>query len=197
MSGADQHPPLSGLRALAHPLRLRLLSLLTGAPMSSAEAARELGESQANVSYHIRQLHAVGLLDLVEETSVRGGRAKRYRHMPDSGERLPVGSGADQRAVASVLADELVRRSRERLPGAAGDFTDAELTLAPEAWQRVKALAAELGRVMHEEALAPGTAGAVRVSATVMLFPMVGRGEERKSPGPDPDGTTAHRGAAR
>ncbi|WP_268815939.1 helix-turn-helix domain-containing protein [Amycolatopsis alkalitolerans] len=38
---------------LAHPLRLRLLSLLTGASLSAAEAARELGETQANVSYHL------------------------------------------------------------------------------------------------------------------------------------------------
>ncbi|MFE7132677.1 helix-turn-helix domain-containing protein [Streptomyces sp. NPDC057638] len=193
MSDADPQPPLSGLRALAHPLRLRLLSLLTGAPMSSAETARELGESQANISYHIRQLHAVGLLDLVEEISVRGGRAKRYRHLPESGERLPKGSGADHRAVASVLAEELVRRSRERLPGAAGDFTDAELTLTPETWRRVKEMAAELGQIMHEEALPPGTEGAVRVSATVMLFPMVVRGVSASvtgssdAPGPDVD----------
>ena len=31
------------MRALAHPTRLRILSLLTGAPMTAAEVARELG----------------------------------------------------------------------------------------------------------------------------------------------------------
>ncbi|SFH21145.1 Helix-turn-helix domain-containing protein [Amycolatopsis regifaucium] len=81
-------PTLEGLRVLAHPVRLRILSLLTGAAMSAAEAARELGETQANVSYHLRRLHEAGLLDVAEEVRIRGGLAKRYRHDPESGTRF-------------------------------------------------------------------------------------------------------------
>src|ERR1700679_2222186 len=47
---------VAALRARAHPLRLRMLSLLTGAAMSAAELGRELGVSQALASYHLRQL---------------------------------------------------------------------------------------------------------------------------------------------
>ncbi|MFE0425039.1 helix-turn-helix domain-containing protein [Streptomyces sp. NPDC058953] len=177
---------LRGYRALAHPLRLRLLSLLTGSPLSSAEAARRLGESQANISYHIRQLHDAGLLELAEETNIRGGRAKRYRHPVDSGAALPDGSPDDHVAVAAALAAEMVRRSGERLPGVPGDVTDAELTVGTGTWERARALAAELGRIVHEEALPPGTEGAVRMSATVLMFRMT----EEADPGPgDRDGT--------
>lgn len=52
--------PTAELRALAHPLRLRILSLLTGQAMSAAEVARALGCTQANASYHLRLLASVG-----------------------------------------------------------------------------------------------------------------------------------------
>ncbi|MEU5161993.1 helix-turn-helix domain-containing protein [Streptomyces sp. NPDC020875] len=180
---------LRSYRALAHPLRLRLLSLLTGAPLSSAEAARELGETQANISYHIRLLYDAGLLELAEETTVRGGRAKRYRH-PVDGPALPAGGPEDHVAVASALASEMVRRSGQRIPGLPGDLTDAELTVRPETWERARALAAELGRIVHEEALPPGTEGAVRMSATVLLFRMAeneDQGEPETGGKPEPD----------
>lgn len=172
MSPTEKSPRISGLRALAHPLRLRLLSLLTSHPMSASEAARELEEKQANISYHLRQLHAAGLLELVEETSVRGGRAKRYRHDPGSGEAARAESGDDYTVLTAALADEMLRRSRERTTDAPGAFTDAEMWLPPEAWTRALRLAGELGVIMHDEALPPGTEGAVRASATLMLFEM-------------------------
>src|SRR6476659_9549606 len=61
--GAEKgHDRVVSLRALAHPVRLQMLSLLTGAPMSAAEVARELGLTHANASYHLRQLLAAGQL---------------------------------------------------------------------------------------------------------------------------------------
>ncbi|MGW7641935.1 helix-turn-helix domain-containing protein [Streptomyces decoyicus] len=179
MTASEGRADVSGLRALAHPLRLRLLSLTTVRAMSATDAARELGESQANVSYHMRQLHAAGLLEIAEETSVRGGRAKLYRHNPSSGESLSTGSGDDYAALASVLAEELLRRSLDRRTGSRGAFTDAELWLPAEAWERVLQLASELGEIMHSEARAPDTAGTVHASATLMLFEMARKGTSR------------------
>ena len=71
---------VSALRATAHPLRLRILSLLTGASMSAAELARELGTTQANLSYHLRVLAAAGEVVPDGEVKIRGGVAKLYRH---------------------------------------------------------------------------------------------------------------------
>ncbi len=163
---------LEGLRVVAHPLRLKLLSLLTAESLSAAEAARMLGESQANVSYHLRRLAQAGLVHLVEEARVRGGVAKRYRHDPSSGEALASGDADGHRALMSALSSELVQRSGRYEPGEPIVFTDAEVLLPAQAWQRVRDLGRELGRLLHDEAVAAGTPGAVRVAATVALFPV-------------------------
>ena len=68
------------LRALAHPVRLRILSLLTGADLTAADVARELGITHANASYHLRFLLDAGEIAVSGEESIRGGRARRYRH---------------------------------------------------------------------------------------------------------------------
>ncbi|MGW5021249.1 ArsR/SmtB family transcription factor [Streptomyces cacaoi] len=179
-----------GLRVLAHPLRLRLLSLLTGRAHSAAEAARVLGQSQANVSYHLRRLHAAGLVDAVGEESVRGGTAKRYRHDPRTGPKVGRGpaEGVDAYlALAGALATELRRRTAQRDTAVPGEMTDAEVWLEPEVWERIRRRADELGEELHESALPAGTPGAVRVSATMVLFAMeaggAGGAGEAKRPG--------------
>lgn len=51
------------LRALAHPARLRMLDLLTEADGATAtECARVVGLSPSSCSWHLRQLHAAGLV---------------------------------------------------------------------------------------------------------------------------------------
>lgn len=47
----------------SYPLRLQILSILSGATMSAADIARETGTAQANASYHLRRLHE-GLTNL-------------------------------------------------------------------------------------------------------------------------------------
>ncbi|MBB3663996.1 DNA-binding transcriptional ArsR family regulator [Prauserella sediminis] len=161
---------LDRLRVLAHPLRMRLLSLLTGAAMSSAEAARELGEKQANVSYHLRRLHAAGLVEPAGEAVIRGGRAKRYRHDPASAGPFLDREPEEERILLSALADELTRRSAQRKQGAKYSTTDAEVWVDERVWQRARALAGELGELLHAGAKPPRTPGTHRVSATVALF---------------------------
>jgi DNA-binding transcriptional ArsR family regulator len=67
----------SALRALAHPLRIRLLGLLRreGA-LTASEAGRRLGESSGSTSYHLRQL---ARYDLVEEAGIGHGRERPWR----------------------------------------------------------------------------------------------------------------------
>ncbi|GAA4544152.1 ArsR/SmtB family transcription factor [Amycolatopsis samaneae] len=165
-----ESPTLDGLRVLAHPLRLRILSALTGTAMSAAEAARELGETQANVSYHLRRLHEAGLLDIAEEVRIRGGLAKRYRHDPESGARLAERSPAEDSALLATVTEELKRRADARAPGKPSSLTDAELWVTPEVWARALHQATELSRLLHDAARPPRTRGAVRVSASVALF---------------------------
>jgi len=180
----DDRSRTAGLRALAHPLRLRILSLLTGAPMTAADVARELGTTHANASYHLRQLHAAGTIEIAGEERIRGGRAKRYRYDPDRG--LPTAApatpeaaaasggagGEDLRLLFEALAGELRRRAERLVPGPGTLVTDAELWVDPDTLDDVRARLAGASLDLHRAARPPRTPGTVRVNATVALFRM-------------------------
>lgn len=63
------------VRALAHPLRLRLLELLRRGPATASQLARELGESSGATSYHLRALARAGF---VEDDLERGNKRDRW-----------------------------------------------------------------------------------------------------------------------
>jgi len=68
------------IKALAHPLRVRILSILETRDMASPnEMADELGVSLGVMSYHVRRLHALGFLELVKRTPRRGAIEHHYR----------------------------------------------------------------------------------------------------------------------
>jgi DNA-binding transcriptional ArsR family regulator len=79
------------IKALAHPLRVRILSILETRDMASPnEMAEELSVSLGVMSYHVRRLHALGFLELVKRTPRRGAiehhyRAKARPHVTDQG----------------------------------------------------------------------------------------------------------------
>lgn len=170
---------LEELRATAHPIRLQLLSLVTGGAMSSAEAARELGITQANASYHLRLLQRAGLVRVVETVHIRGGTAKRYRH-ETSAESFQVtvptetvdDATVDARSqFASVISNELRRRVSLRTNGSS-IWTDAELWVAPEVWERVVSLVGDAAALLHASAQPPRSEGTERVAMTTALFTM-------------------------
>lgn len=160
------------LRATAHPLRLQMLSLLTGTEASAAEVARELGITQANASYHLRFLLDAGLLVIAGEEDVRGGRAKKYRHPWEEISRVEAGtsSEADKQAYVSVLAAAISSRYAGRGGPGPQVFTDADLWVAPEVWAEVVELVTRASRLIHERAERPRTEGAVRANLSVAAF---------------------------
>lgn len=168
---------LHTFRALAHPARLRLLSLLTGAALSAAEAAREIGMSQANASYHLRRLERAGLVQVVEEVTVRGGHARRYRHTassvptppaPRPQPATPALRAAEEEFIA-LLSDELRRRFAQRTDGPKTDV-DADLWVELQVWQHVVTTVNDVSAALHAAALPPRSPGTVRVSMTAALF---------------------------
>jgi DNA-binding transcriptional ArsR family regulator len=68
------------VRALAHPLRLRMLESLSDGPATASMLARELGESSGATSYHLRALAAAGLI--VEDLDRRKGRERWWKREP-------------------------------------------------------------------------------------------------------------------
>jgi DNA-binding transcriptional ArsR family regulator len=67
------------LKAISHPLRHRLLGLLDDRTASPNELARELGLPLGRVSYHIRLLADLGVIELVRTEPRRGALEHFYR----------------------------------------------------------------------------------------------------------------------
>lgn len=76
-------------KALAHPLRVQLLAALNEGVASPNELAKRLGEPLTNVSYHVRMLHDLGCIELVQTEPRRGALEHYYRAIvrPFFGER--------------------------------------------------------------------------------------------------------------
>jgi DNA-binding transcriptional ArsR family regulator len=64
---------------VAHPLRGKCLTILSDRTASPNELARELGEDVGNVSYHVKQLLKMEVIELVRERPVRGAVEHFYR----------------------------------------------------------------------------------------------------------------------
>lgn len=65
------------LKALGHPLRLKVLQVLNDSdrPLTNRELAQSLAVDPGHLHFHVRMLHRAGLIELVET----GGREKPYR----------------------------------------------------------------------------------------------------------------------
>lgn len=107
-------------KALSHPLRQRLLVALNDRVASPSDLADELGARLGDVSYHTRQLHLHGCLELVRTERRRGAikhfytASVRFEVEDEQWRDLPAG---DRRRMADeVLSDiwrDASRASRE------------------------------------------------------------------------------------
>jgi DNA-binding transcriptional ArsR family regulator len=73
---SDVHDPQLA-KAMAHPLRVRILALLDEQRASPSDLASELGVPVENVAYHVRVLREYGLVRLVRR-AVRGAAVQHY-----------------------------------------------------------------------------------------------------------------------
>jgi len=67
------------VKALAHPIRVKILGILEHRVASPKEVARELGIPVENVSYHFRTLKQYGFIRLERKRQVRGAVEHYYR----------------------------------------------------------------------------------------------------------------------
>ena len=118
------------VKAMSHPLRVRILAMLDERKASPNQLAGWLNASLGTVAYHVRTLQQLGLIELVDETRVRGAvehhyRAKARPNLTADGWATapPV---ARQAAVGSSLD---VIGEYARVSAAAGGFDRAEARL--------------------------------------------------------------------
>ncbi|MEP9383949.1 metalloregulator ArsR/SmtB family transcription factor [Nocardioides sp. KR10-350] len=126
------------LRALAHPLRLRLMEELAfGGPLTASELAERVGESPANCSWHLRQLAKYGF---VEEAEGRAGRRRPWRLVLQSstwGDADDRELQAAGQAVGEMLVEHEYAERRAFLAREAGEprrWRDAAFLTQSLAW---------------------------------------------------------------
>ena len=208
------------VKALSHPLRVRILALLQERTASPRELAEWLDATLGTVSYHVRTLHDFGLIELVKTTQVRGAIAHHYkakvRPRVDDEAWASAAPIVKQAAVGAALqtVDDYARAS-----AAAGGFDRSEAHLSRAAarldargWQQAakacEKLLADLARI--EEAAAkriakdPEGAAASDAAMVLLLFEAVKltqgeaeasaprrKGARRRRPAPNADAAAA------
>jgi DNA-binding transcriptional ArsR family regulator len=104
------------LRALAHPLRVRIYDILSQyGPQTASSLAEKLGESSGSTSYHLR---ALAKHDLIRECDDRGTGRERWWERPVGGisfanadaMKTPAG-----RAATQIVMTEFFRNRNEQL----------------------------------------------------------------------------------
>jgi hypothetical protein len=126
-AGVDQRI----VRAIGHPLRLRLLTIFNERVASPSDLAAELGEPIGNVSYHTRILARLGCVELVKTKQVRGAVEHYYRAVV-----RPVFSDEDwaelPKSIRKSLADAVLAEIADDISAAAteGGFDRDDVHLA-------------------------------------------------------------------
>jgi DNA-binding transcriptional ArsR family regulator len=84
MSSRRKPPPITNIedpryvKALAHPLRIRILSLLEERDASPVQLAQQLDATLGTVAYHVRTLEKLGLIEMVATHQRRGATEHVY-----------------------------------------------------------------------------------------------------------------------
>ena len=139
------------VKAMSHPLRVRILAILDERSASPHELSQMLDARLGTTAYHVRTLEQLGLIKLVKETKVRGAIQHHYRARPRPTvsragweQAAPV---AKQAAVGSSLA---VMAEYAAAAAAAGGFDRGDAHLSRILLRLDAEGFAELGRACEE-----------------------------------------------
>jgi DNA-binding transcriptional ArsR family regulator len=140
------------MKALSHPLRVRMLTLLNQKVSSPSELAEELDEPLGNVSYHMRFLADLNMVKLVRTEPRRGAVEHYYEALEpplisdDDWAQLPA-------ALRRSLSDSTLSQIARDLKGAAktGGFdrenihvSRVALTLDEQAWDELSEMLSDV-----------------------------------------------------
>ena len=118
------------VKAMSHPLRVRILAMLDERKASPNQLAGWLEASLGTVAYHVRTLLQLGLIELVDETRVRGAVEHHYRSVPRPTVAADAWAHATPIAKQAAVGSSLeVISEYARISAAAGGFDrpDAQL----------------------------------------------------------------------
>jgi len=160
----DSSPQEVLVKALNHPVRVKALTILTEKIASPKEISGQIDAPLSNVSYHVRVLDELGLVEIVEEESVRGSVAHFYKAVerplidnPDWEKLSPKVRSAFSGYVietlmsdaAAALAAGVFDRRQDR------HLSRTSLVLDEKAWRKVSEIQAKaLNQILKEQAAA-------------------------------------------
>src|SRR5918993_4105877 len=145
---ADRVLDSGALRALAHPLRVKIYDILSQyGPQTASSLAGRLRESSGATSYHLRALAAH---DLIREVEGRGTGRERWWERPKGGvsfanpEAMKTPSG---RAATQLVMAEFFRRRQEQLV----EFINRGINNEPDDWQEGSLLSTSTARMTAQQ----------------------------------------------
>src|ERR1041384_1077424 len=105
---------VADLRALAHPLRLRMMELFAESPKTTKQVAELLGQPPTRLYHHVAALERAGLLVLRETRQNRGAVEKWYSGVSQQLKSSDVRkSAAGREARHAVVATVLEQAKQE------------------------------------------------------------------------------------
>ena len=176
MSGLEQ------VRALSHPVRLRLLELFAEQPRTTMQAAERLGEVPTRLYHHVAALERAGLVRLRETRPNRGATEKYYEAVANRFEAAGVGAlskKSTQRthaAMGFVVFDQARKELVQALASKASHPKDTlmavrgVLRLSPAAAKRLSRELQDVVARVRKERAKPHR-GHRRYSLTIALLP--------------------------
>jgi DNA-binding transcriptional ArsR family regulator len=189
------------VKALAHPLRIRILAMLADRSASPVQLSSQLDATLGTVAYHVRTLHSLGLVELVDTRQRRGAtehyyRAREHPRFPDDAWAglAPV---AKQRMLSAMLQQigqyvtasaaaggfdraeaHMTRRSLEL-----DDRAFAELAAATRRWlEEAEAIGAAAAERLAEHARNDGDGSATAIDAGLVVMLCEGRPADDRPP---------------
>jgi DNA-binding transcriptional ArsR family regulator len=143
---------------------VKALTILTDKVASPKEISKEIKVPLSNVSYHVRVLGELGLIEIVEEESVRGSVAHFYKaverpliHNPDWERLSPKVRSAFSSYVIETLMSDAARSLKAGLFDQREDrhLTRTPLLLDERGWRKVTAIQIKaLDGILKEQAAA-------------------------------------------
>jgi DNA-binding transcriptional ArsR family regulator len=172
-------------KALAHPLRVRILTSLHKGVSSPNQLSQELGEPLGNVSYHVKTLLEFECVELVKTEPRRGAVEHFYRaterafFSASDWEKIPASA---RKGIAGSILETIGQDATEAMMSGSIDarsdthVSRTPLVLDEKAWTEVTALLADtLNRALEiqEEAasrLADGKSEGINTKMAILHF---------------------------
>lgn len=139
-------------KAVSHPMRMRILTILNQRVASPSELAVELGEPLGQVSYHVKRLEKLRCVELVSSAQKRGAIQHFYRAL-----ERPALTEKDmasiprpiRRGIADAILVQVAKDLRAAAKGGGLDrdgvrVADTELTVDAKGWADIKKALLEL-----------------------------------------------------